>query len=116
MLGANISYELDQCAGICADGRQGWDQPLGVPPINLYPHIVVVVTITCMCKAIAAARPGPPRAEPFRGFRLEEYVADVVDQEALRQFRKCKNRDILFTFSTFAKKMSYFSRASTPLK
>ena len=26
---------------------------------------------------------------------MEEYVADVVDQEALRQFRKCKNRNIL---------------------
>ncbi len=84
MLSANISYELDQCAGIRAYGGRGWDQPLGVPPINLYSHIVVAATITSMCKAIATVRPGPPRAEPFRGFRLEEYVADVVNQEALR--------------------------------
>ncbi len=42
-----------------------------------------------------AARPGPPRAEPFRSFRLEEFVTDVVNQEALNQMRKCKNRNIL---------------------
>ena len=64
MLGANISYKLDQCACKRAHGRRGWDLPLDVPPINLYPHIVVAATIACMCEAITAARPGPPQAEP----------------------------------------------------
>ncbi len=61
-----------------------------------------------MCEAISAARPGPLRAEPIRGFRLEEHVTDVVDQETLNEISKCKNRNILHLQHLFIEYVVFF--------
>jgi hypothetical protein len=48
-----------------------------------------------MCKAVSATNSGPPRTEPFTGFRLEENFTDVVDQEALNEIGKARYCNIL---------------------